>query len=184
MSRDSGVWAMTRDTGASAMSRDSGVWAMTRDTGAPERGAGNSRIVRFGFVTVAVCSAVAFGLPAIVGRWPFARLPFAYFLIQVTAVKLLGDLVYFTVSPRYREIAHLDDYLTNDFFTFYRFALPLAMVQAYLRATGRVPLALAGLWPTPLLATVLYLANRWLIEQAQDKRREQRGGVPIVGQRS
>lgn len=157
---------------------------MTRDAGVPVRGMENTAIARFGFVAVAAYAAVAFGLPALGRVWPFVRLPFAYFLMQVTAVKLLGDLVYFSISPSRREMAHLDDYLANDFFTFYRFGLPLAVVQAYLLARGQIPLALFGLWQAPLLATALYLANRWLIEQAQDKRRTQRGGIPIVGQRS
>lgn len=142
-----------------------------------------TRPLRFLLVGLVAYLGAAHGLPALQALWPPAGYPLAYYLLQVTAVKLLGDLVYFGVSSRYREAVHLEDYLANDFFTFYRFSLPLAVFQAFLLATGRIPYYLVTLWPRPVLATILYLANRLLVEQAQDQRRKQRGGIPLVGGR-
>jgi hypothetical protein len=103
-------------------------------------------------------------------------------LVAASLVKLLGDLAYFIASPRRRETTQLDDYLGNDFFTFLRLALPLAIFQALVAGSGRVPPAFIGLWTGPGLATIIYLVNRSLVEQAQDKRRATQGGIPLVGQ--
>lgn len=115
---------------------------------------------------------------------PALELAFPRFLASVTLVKLLGDLVYRIISPGRRELTHLDDYLANDLFTFYRFALPLAVIQAYALSKGLIPPAYVALWRGAGAATLLYLVNRWLIEQAVQRRRRARGGVPVVRQRS
>jgi hypothetical protein len=133
-----------------------------------------------------VAGGAAFGLTSLVlrltGSLSVLTVPFLRCLVAAASVKLLGDLAYFIVSPRRRETTQLDDYLANDFLTFFRFALPLAIFQALVVGSGRVPPALSGLWTGPGLATILYLVNRSLVEQAQDKRRATQGGIPLVGQ--
>lgn len=133
--------------------------------------------------------AAAAGLGTLGLRWlervaPAVETPFWHFLVLASLVKLAGDLAYFLLSPRHREHVHIEDYLANDFFTFYRFALPLAIVQALLMARAYVPPGYQGAWSGPAGALLLYLINRGLIEEAQDRRRAQRGGVPLVGQRA
>lgn len=140
--------------------------------------------VRFAIVGVAAFTLAGLVYAPVARLAPVTTAAFPRFLLLVTLVKLLGDLVYYLVSFRRREVVHLDDYLGNDFLTFYRFALPLAIVQAYALGQALIPLAYNELWRGPGAATALYLTNRWLIEQAEERRRRMRGGVPVVGQRS
>lgn len=144
---------------------------MNRETG--------ENLTRFVFL-----GAVTYGIGALVlrlaGRLGWIDWPFLRFLAAVAAAKLLGDLVYFIVFPRRRAWAGLGDYLTADFFTYFRFGLPLAIVQAIALVKGLVPPGLLDLWAGPGGATVLYLTNRWLVERAQDRRRKERKGVPFV----
>ncbi len=142
------------------------------------------RFPRFALAAAAATLAAAFGLSFLGRVWPYAAQPLLHFLLQVTVVKLAGDLAYYLVSPRYREMAHLDDYLANDFITFYRFALPLAVIQALFLVRGAIPPSFHWLWWGPLPAAALYLVNRWLLERDQDKRRQERGGIPSVGRSS
>lgn len=137
-------------------------------------------VVRFflvGAVTFALASLALDGLLRL-GLWS-RYLWFVTDLVAVTLAKLLGDLVYFAVSPRYRETVHLDDYLANDFLTYFRFGLPLAVALAFTQGRGYIPGGY-GFRVATGAATLLFLVNRWLVERAQDKRRRQRGGVPVV----
>ena len=139
-----------------------------------------------GAIRFLVAGVSAFGLTSLVlwfaGSLSVFTIPFLRCLVAASLVKLLGDLAYFLASPGRRETTQLDDYLGNDFFTFLRLALPLAIFQALVVGSGRVPPALIGLWTGPGLATIIYLVNRSLVEQAQDKRHATQGGIPLVGQ--
>jgi len=139
-----------------------------------------------GAIRFLVAGVSAFGLTSLVlwfaGSLSVFTVPFLRCLVAASLVKLLGDLAYFLASPGRRETTQLDDYLGNDFFTFLRLALPLAIFQALLVGSGRVPPAFIGLWTGPGLATIIYLVNRSLVEQAQNKRRATQGGIPLVGQ--
>jgi len=138
------------------------------------------KAARYLIAAAVTYTGAALALPALCRLWPAVRAPFLYYLLQVTVVKLLGDLVYFTVSPAHRFIAHLDDYLVNDFFTFYRLGVPLAVALAWFLATGRVPAVLTGVWLSPAAALALYLINRWLVEGAETKRRQRTARLPRV----
>jgi hypothetical protein len=149
----------------------------------PERGAGRSRLsvdlTRFLGLGIATCILAAAAL-RLIGGLSFMQVPFPYFMVLVTATKLLGDAAYFFLFPRRRDWVHVADYLQEDFVTFFRFGFPLAAAQAYLLNTGRVSTGILPLWLSPIPATVLFLVNRWLVERAQEKRRAGRGGVPVV----
>lgn len=110
----------------------------------------------------------------------FLASTFPHFLVAVAATKLLGDTVYFLLSPRRRLWVYVDDYLGNDFMPFFRYGFPLAIIQAYLLNRGYVPPAYLGLWLGPGSATLIYLIDRWLVERAQDGHERAGGGVPVV----
>ena len=139
-----------------------------------------------GAIRFLVAGVSAFGLTSLVlwfaGSLSVFTVPFLRCLVAASLVKLLGDLAYFLASPGRRETTQLDDYLGNDFLIFLRYGLPLAIFQALAVGSGRVPPALLGLWTGPGLATILYLVNRSLVEQAQDERHATQGGIPLVGQ--
>ncbi|RJQ09263.1 MAG: hypothetical protein C4551_04070 [Bacillota bacterium] len=137
------------------------------------------RLARFTFIGVAVLALASCAMRRLAGLAALST-PFIHFLATVTVVKLVGDAVYFLVSPRYREITQLEDYLGNDFLTFYRFGLPLAIVQTLALNQAMVPISLTGLWSGPAAATILVVANRWLVEQATVRRRKARGDIPVV----
>jgi hypothetical protein len=105
---------------------------------------------------------------------------FPYLMVTVAVTKLAVDVLYFTLLGGRREWTQVDDYLLNDFFTFFRFGFPLAIVQTYLLVKGYVPLGFMAVWMSPAPALVLVLVNRWLIERAQMKRFRERGRVPLV----
>ncbi len=133
--------------------------------------------VTYALATLAVWAADRPGHPPSVS---FMAVPFIRFVAIAWTTKLLGDLVYFAVSPRHREVAYLGDYLANDFVTYQRFGLPLAIVQSLALVQGYVPVSLQALWQGAGPATLLFLVNRWLVERAQERRRLARGGVPVV----
>lgn len=140
----------------------------------------SSDLVRFTWLGL-----VSYGLTSVVLRlfkqWPgVGTTPFFYFLAGVAAAKVIADGFYFTAFPRYREWGQLDDYLINDFGTFFRFGFPLVLVQAYMLNKGMVPVPYLSLWLSPAAAVLLVLVNRWLIERAADRRRARRGGIPAV----
>jgi len=147
------------------------------------RPAGTSDYVRF-----AVLAAASFAAASLVLRWlkgwqPMLTTPFFYFLAGVALSKLTVDILYFVVSPRYREWGQIDDYLLNDFFTFFRFGLPLAVAQAYFLNKGMVPTHYLELWLGPALPLALVLVNRWKIERAQEARWARRGGALDIASR-
>ena len=116
----------------------------------------------------------------VLGGLPFMLVPFPYYLTMVALAKLLGDTAYFILSPGRRDWVRPDEYLLEDFSTFFRFGFPLAMLQAYALNAGYVPLHLLVFWLGPSLPVAVFLVNRWLIERAQDQRRRKVGGVPVV----
>lgn len=111
---------------------------------------------------------------------PFVPFVFAHYLVTVLVAKLVTDTLYFGLNPRRREWRHLDDYLANDLLTFARFAFPLVVLQAYAYTQAWIPYSLLGLWLGPWAALLLVLANRWLVERAQDQRARARGAVPTI----
>jgi hypothetical protein len=137
---------------------------------------------------LAVAGCSAFVLAGLGYSWlaeasPTLAPAFPRAIILVTLVKLAGDAVYFALSSSHREMVHLDDYLGNDLFTFYRFGLPLAVVQAYLVGRGLVPPVYIALLRGAGPATLLYLVNRWLCAKANERRRRERGEVPVIRRR-
>ncbi len=101
---------------------------------------------------------------------------FARFIVFFAAVKLSGDIVYFLLWPEQREWVFPHLYLLDDFFTYFRFAFPLAVAQRIIEV-GMFPHWIHDLPPTtlvhqliagPYLAVVMYLLNRWMREEARE----------------
>ncbi len=101
---------------------------------------------------------------------------FARFLLFFVLVKLSGDLVYFLLWPEQREWVFIHLYLLDDFFTYFRFAFPLAVAQRIIEIAtypqwihDAPPTALTHqLIAGPYLAVAMYLVNRWLREEARE----------------
>ena len=101
--------------------------------------------------------------------------PFVYLLLIGMAAKALGDLLYFASTPSRRRWRYLDDYLINELLLQARFVLPAAIAQGWLALY--VPVYLPGAWPllrfivvSPVLGVILWLINRALVEEADDRR--------------
>jgi len=146
------------------------------------RPAGKTDFLRF-----AALAGVTFITASLVLRWlkgwePILTTSFFYFLAAVVVTKLTADIFYFTAFPRYREWGQVDDYLGNDFLTFFRFGLPLLLAQTYLFNKGLVPTSYLKLWLSPAFPLAVVLVNRWKVERAQEARwARRRGALDISG---
>lgn len=101
------------------------------------------------------------------------------FLILFGAVKILGDLLYYSLWPHYRHFVQIRHYLAEELIPFYRFGFPASLAQRLMEVTFFPSLAF-GLAPStwaehavagPLLAIGVYLVNRWLVESSQEESR-------------
>ncbi len=98
-----------------------------------------------------------------------------YFLFFVVG-KVVGDVAYFSFWPERREWARFSMYLLEDFFTYFRFVIPLAIMQRWLETLTIVPplydLPPAGVYhyavAGPYLAAAMYIFNRILRETSAE----------------
>lgn len=109
-------------------------------------------------------------------RWAVTyRETFIYLLVVGALAKVLGDLIYYILSPGRRHWLYLEDYVVNDLLVHSRFVVPLAIAQGWIAA--QAPLYAPFAWAylrhiviSPLLGVVLWAVNRHLVEQAEEKR--------------
>ena len=101
---------------------------------------------------------------------------FARFILFFAVVKLAGDLLYFFLWPEQREWVFIHLYLLDDFFTYFRFAFPLSVIERIIEVSLYPPwihdappvVAAHHVIAGPYLAVVMYLVNRWLREEARE----------------
>ncbi len=122
---------------------------------------------------LAVLQAITLWLDA---RWAFTYLDaFPYLVAAGVAAKVLGDLIYYLVSPARRRWLYLEDYLLNDLLVHTRFIVPLAVAQGWVAAQVPVYLPLTWVWlrrawVSPVGGVIIWAINRYLVEKAEDER--------------
>jgi len=100
---------------------------------------------------------------------------FFVILAQFYLVKVLGDVVYYRLRPRYRDFASVGEYLVEDGLGLSRFAFPLTVVQR-MAEEGALAFGfgirswLVQVAGGPYVAIIVYLVNRSLREAAADRR--------------
>ncbi len=130
---------------------------------------------RFALLGLGIFIPVQAGLMMADRFWP-EHPHLGRYLALFLAVKLVGDLIYYRLWPDYKAWVQIRFYISEEVLSFYRFGFPASVGQRILEvilfpnaAFGAAPATLLHhLVAGPVLAVMVYLANRWLVESAQD----------------
>lgn len=116
-------------------------------------------------------------MTAVILDYAYPHFPhFVRYLLFFVAGKIVGDVAYLSLWPSRREWAQFSMYLLEDFFTYFRFVIPLSIMQRWLEMLT-IPPPLYNLPPAgiyhyvlsgPYLAVALYVFNRFLREASAE----------------